>query len=316
MNQLDSLRGFTTVVADTGDLAAIAKFSPQDATTNPSLILKSATDPRFATMVAEVCARHPRYKTQRIECIVEDLLVVFAKNILAMIPGRVSLEIAPELSFDSISSIRKAQDLVSQCDKAGINRDRLLIKLAATWEGIQAAKKLEREGIHCNLTLLFSFAQAQACADAGVTLISPFVGRIYDWYCAAEKTTDIPIERDPGVASVSRIFHYYKKYAYGTEIMGASFRKTEQILALAGCDLMTISPELLAELKAKEGEVALRLSKKDSQHLSQDEKMILSESQYRYEHNTSAMAVEKLSDGIRKFEADARKLAAFIAQQQ
>src|SRR5688572_30189299 len=242
----------------------------------------------------------------------DRVFVNFGCEILKHIPGRVSTEVDARLSFDTEGSIAKAQRFISLYEKAGVKRERILIKLASTWEGIRAAQKLEREGIHCNMTLLFSFAQAVACADAGVTLISPFVGRIYDWHKAARKVEDIPIEEDPGVASVVRIYNYYKKHGYRTQVMGASFRKTAQILALAGCDLLTIAPDLLEKLSQAGGEVPAKLTVEGAKRL-QVEKLDLDEKAYRWLHNEDAMAVEKLSDGIRKFDADARKLEARLA---
>jgi transaldolase len=294
---LQSLKEFSVVVADTGDIEAIARWRPQDATTNPSLLLAAAQDARYrALLVPDM----------------ERLFVNFGCEILKHIPGRVSTEVDARLSFDEEKSVEKAKKFISLYEKQNIGRDRVLIKLAATWEGIRAAGRLEREGIHCNLTLLFSFAQAVACADAGVTLISPFVGRIYDWHKAARKVDDIPVAEDPGVASVTRIYNYYKKHGYATQVMGASFRKTEQILALAGCDLLTIAPDLLQKLSSVDGEVAPKLTVENAKKLS-IEKTPLSEAAFRWQHNGDAMAVEKLSDGIRKFDADARKLEGAIA---
>src|SRR5499426_496110 len=245
MSQLDSLRKHSLVVADTGDIEAVARWKPQDATTNPSLLLSSAEDPRF---------RHLMDRD------VDQVFVNFGREILKYIPGRVSTEVDARLSFDTEKSIEKARRFISLYEKKAIGRERVLIKLASTWEGIRAAQKLEREGIHCNMTLLFSFAQAVACADAGVTLISPFVGRIYDWHKQARKVDDIPIEEDPGVASVARIYSYYKKHGYKTQVMGASFRKAGQIELLAGCDLLTIAPDLLDKLSKAQGEIPRRLS--------------------------------------------------------
>ena len=245
MTQLESLRQHSLVVSDTGDIEAVARWKPQDATTNPSLLLTSAEDPRF---------RH------LIDRDVDQVFVNFGCEILKHIPGRVSTEVDARLSFDTAKSVEKARRFISLYEKAGVKRERVLIKLASTWEGIKAAQELERGGIHCNLTLLFSFAQAAACADAGVTLISPFVGRIYDWHRQQRKVDDIEISEDPGVASVVRIYNYYKKHGYKTHVMGASFRKTGQILALAGCDLLTIAPDLLEKLSGAQGEVPRKLS--------------------------------------------------------
>ena len=294
---LDSLRKCSVVVADTGDIDAVAKWRPQDATTNPSLLLTAAQDARFKHLVVQD---------------MDQLCVNFGCEILRHIPGRVSTEVDARLSFDENKSIEKAQKLIALYESAGVKRERILIKLAGSWEGIRAAERLERDGIHCNMTLLFSFAQAVACADAGVTLISPFVGRIYDWHKAARKLDDIPIAEDPGVASVTMIYGYYKKHGYNTQVMGASFRKVEQIVRLAGCDLLTIAPDLLEKLSNKEGEIERILSPEKAQKLS-IEKTPLNEAAFRWQHNADAMAVEKLADGIRKFDADARELQAAVA---
>jgi len=301
---LDSLRKVSVVVADSGDLDAIAKWRPQDTTTNPSLLLAAAQDPRYRAMVEAVVTDTKEQNTERI---LENLFVAFGCQILKLIPGRVSTEVDARLSFDTELSISKARKLISLYEAKGIHRNRILIKLASTWEGIRAAGRLEREGIHCNMTLLFSFAQAVACADAGVTLISPFVGRIYDWHKAARKLDDIPIAEDPGVASVTKIYGYYKKHGYATQVMGASFRKVEQILCLAGCDLLTIAPELLEKLNSASGSVERVLSPEKAKSLSV-KKTPLDEAAFRWQHNQDAMAVEKLAEGIRRFDADARKL--------
>lgn len=295
-SQLESLRQHSLVVADTGDIEAVARWKPQDATTNPSLLLACAEEPRF---------RH------LIDRDVDQVFVNFGREILKHIPGRVSTEVDARLSFDTAKSIEKAQRFISLYEKAGVKRSRVLIKLASTWEGIQAASELEREGIHCNMTLLFSFAQAAACADAGVTLISPFVGRIYDWHKQARKVDDIPVEEDPGVASVVRIYNYYKKHGYATQVMGASFRKTGQILALAGCDLLTIAPDLLDKLSRAQGDVPRMLSP-DAARRSELERLTLDEKAFRWQHNDDAMATDKLAEGIRRFDADARKLEKLI----
>jgi len=294
-SQLESLRKHSVVVADTGDIDAIARWKPQDATTNPSLLLAAAQDPRYRQLVNED---------------VDRMFVNFGREILKLIAGRVSTEVDARLSFDTQRSIEKAQRLVMLYEEAGVSRERVLIKLASTWEGIRAAERLERAGIHCNLTLLFSFAQAAACADAGVTLISPFVGRIYDWHRQARKVDDIPLEDDPGVASVTRIYRYYKQSGYATQVMGASFRKTGQILALAGCDLLTIAPDLLEKLAMAQGEVPKKLSPAEAAG-DRVERISLDEKSYRWLHNEDAMAVEKLAEGIRRFDADARKLEQF-----
>jgi transaldolase len=295
-SNLESLREYSLVVADSGDIEAVARWKPQDATTNPSLLLASAEDPRFRHLMDRDMDR---------------VFVNFGCEILKHIPGRVSTEVDARLSFDTEKSVEKARRFISLYEEAGVKRSRVLIKLASTWEGIKAAQKLEREGIHCNMTLLFSFAQAVACADAGVTLISPFVGRIYDWHRQQRKVEDIDISEDPGVASVTRIYNYYKKHGYQTQVMGASFRKTGQILALAGCDLLTIAPELLEKLSKVEGRIERKLSpeaaaRSDVSRVNMDEK------NFRWEHNLDAMATDKLADGIRRFDADARKLEKLI----
>jgi transaldolase len=296
-SQLESLKKHSLVVADSGDIDAVARWKPQDATTNPSLLLTASQDARY---------RHLLDRDM-------DLMFVnFGREILKHVAGRVSTEVDARLSFDVEGSIAKAHRFVSLYEKAGVSRERVLIKLASTWEGIRAAEKLEREGIHCNMTLLFSFAQAVACAEAGVTLISPFVGRIYDWYKQAKKVDDIPVEEDPGVASVARIYNYYKRHGYKTQVMGASFRKTGQILALAGCDLLTIAPDLLEKLSAVEGSLEKKLSVDNAKSMS-IQKIHLDEKAFRWEHNEDAMATDKLAEGIRKFDADARKLEKVIA---
>jgi transaldolase len=317
MNLLDSLKRCTTVVADTGDIEAIALHQPQDATTNPSLLYQAAQKPQYQHLVDDALhhAMHfPGDRAARTEAFMDKLLVNFGSEILKIIPGRVSNEVDASLSFDVEGSLAKARKLIGMYEKEGIGRERILIKLASTWEGIRAAEQLEREGIHCNLTLLFSFAQAVACAEAGVTLISPFVGRIYDWY-RKERGGDIPADEDPGVASVTRIYHYFKKFGYKTQVMGASFRKVDQIVRLAGCDLLTISPDLLEQMEKTEGEVTRRLSV-ESARASTQTKIHLDEKTFRWMHNEDAMAVEKLSEGIRKFYADTRKLEQYVREHQ
>ncbi|OGA69005.1 MAG: transaldolase [Betaproteobacteria bacterium RIFCSPLOWO2_12_FULL_67_28] len=307
-SQLESLKQHSIVVADTGDIDAVARWQPQDATTNPSLLLAAAQDPRYRGLIEDAAAR----AAGDAEVLMERLFVAFGCEILKQIRGRVSTEVDARLSFDVEGTLRKARRLIALYEAAGIARARVLVKVASTWEGIRAAERLEREGIHCNLTLLFSFAQAAACADAGVTLISPFVGRIYDWHRQARKVDDIAIAEDPGVASVARIYHYCKKFGYATQVMGASFRKIGQILALAGCDLLTIAPDLLEQLAQSDGEVPCRLSaaRARSQPI---ERLQLDETAYRWLHNEDAMAVEKLAEGIRRFDADARKLERHVA---
>ena len=311
-NQLESLKRHSTIVADTGDIESIARFGPQDATTNPSLILKAAQDPRYRPLVDEAVAAAARAPEDvRLPEIVDQLFVGFGRRILGLVPGRVSTEVDARLSFDTDATERKARRLIDLYETAGVPRDRVLIKIASTWEGIRAAERLEHDGIRCNLTLLFSFAQAVACADAGVTLISPFVGRIYDWHRKARGVEDIARDEDPGVASVTRIYHYYKKFGYDTQVMGASFRKTTQIVDLAGCDLLTVSPDLLARLEATEGEVPRRLSVAAAE-ASPVERVDLDEESFRWMHNEDAMATEKLADGIRVFHADSLKLLQMV----
>jgi transaldolase len=306
-SHLDSLKKHSLVVADTGDIDAVARWKPQDATTNPSLLLTSAEDPRYQPL-AERAVREARGDTG---AAMDALFVYFGIEILKHVAGRVSTEVDARLSFDVDGSIDKAKRIIGLYEKQKVSRERVLIKLASTWEGIRAAEKLEREGIHCNMTLLFSFAQAVACADAGVTLISPFVGRIYDWHRQARKVDDIPLEEDPGVASVTRIYNYYKKFGYRTQVMGASFRKAGQITALAGCDLLTIAPELLEKLSRAEGELPRRLSPEQAK-TQPVQRIQLDEKAFRWMHNEDAMATEKLAEGIRRFDADARKLERLI----
>jgi transaldolase len=317
MNLLDSLKRSTTVVADTGDFGTIAEYRPQDATTNPSLLFQAAQKPQYQHLVDDALI-HARDcsgdRAARTEAFMDKLLVNFGCEILKIVPGRVSTEVDAGLSFDTEGTLTKARKLIDMYEKAGIGRERVLIKIASTWEGIRAAERLEHDGIHCNLTLLFSFAQAVACAEAGVTLISPFVGRIYDWY-KKERGADIPAEEDPGVASVTRIYNYFKKFGYKTQIMGASFRKVDQIIRLAGCDLLTISPDLLEQMERTEGEVQRRLSE-GSAKASDAAKIHLDEKAFRWMHNEDAMGVEKLSEGIRKFYADTRKLEQYVRQTQ
>jgi transaldolase len=315
MTQLDSLKKFTTVVADTGDIEALAKYKPQDATTNPSLLLKAAQMPKYKHLVDEAL-RHASAqggdKHAVTSAFMDKLAVNFGCEILKLIPGRVSTEVDATLSFDTDASLKKARELIALYEKAGIARERILIKLGSTWEGIRAAEVLEKEGIHTNLTLLFSFAQAVACAEAKVTLISPFVGRIYDWYKKSKGVADIPIADDPGVASVERIYTYYKKYDYKTQVMGASFRKVEQVKELAGCDLLTISPDLLEKLSNTEGEVTPRLTVAKAKAAT-IERVAMNEKIFRWMQNEDAMASDKLAEGIRVFNVDARKLEAFAA---
>ncbi len=312
-NQLQGLKKHSVIVADTGDLDAIARFRPQDATTNPSLIFKAAQEARYRPIVDEaIAATAGTPASARLDETLDRLFVGFGRRILDLVPGRVSTEVAARLSFDAAGTEAKARRLIELYESAGVSRERVLIKIASTWEGIRVAERLERDGIHCNLTLLFSFAQAVACADAGVTLISPFVGRIFDWHKKSRGIEDIAREEDPGVASVTRIYEYYKKFDYRTQVMGASFRKTTQILDLAGCDLLTISPDLLAKLEAIEGEVPRRLAV-DCAKASAVKRIDIDEEHFRWMHNEDAMATEKLAEGIRLFDADARKLADMVA---
>jgi transaldolase len=309
---LDSLKRYTTVVADTGDIEAITEHRPQDATTNPSLLFQAVQKPEYKHLLddaIEYALKTPGDRDARADAGMDKLLVNFACEILQIVPGRVSTEVDARLSFDTKGTLAKARRLIELYTNAGIDRERVLIKVASTWEGIRAAEELEREGIHCNLTLLFSFAQAVACAEAGVTLISPFVGRITDWY-RKESGADIPADDDPGVASVTRIYNYCKKFGYKTQVMGASFRTVDQVVRLAGCDLLTIAPNLLERMNKTPGEVARRLSVAAAE-ASDATKIHLDEKTFRWMHNEDAMAVEKLGEGIRKFNADARKLEEF-----
>ena len=308
MNQLDALRQFTTVVADTGDFRQLAQFRPQDATTNPSLILKAVQKPDYAPLLKETMAR---FGNRRIDETMDRLLVRFGKEILSIIPGRVSTEVDARLSFDSDASYSRAERIIELYQAEGIGIDRVLIKVAATWEGIQAAARLERRGIRTNLTLLFSFCQAVACGQAKVQLISPFVGRIYDWYkSSAGSDWDEGAQsgaNDPGVRSVRQIYHHYKHFGIATEVMGASFRNTGQVLALAGCDLLTISPELLARLAASDSGVDRALDPAQAKEVPL-EPVSYDEASFRYALNDDAMATDKLAEGIRAFAADAVKL--------
>ncbi len=307
MNQLEQLKQYTTVVADTGDFQSIEAFTPRDATTNPSLILKAVQKPAYQPLLAEILREHKGKSTDEI---VDHLLVAFGMKILALIPGRVSTETDARLSFDTEGTIAKGRRLIALYEAAGIPRERVLIKIASTWEGIRAAEVLEKEGIHCNMTLLFSLPQAVAAAHAGAKLISPFVGRIYDWY---KKSTgeNYTGDNDPGVQSVANIYAYYKKFGYATEIMGASFRNTGQILALAGCDLLTISPELLQQLADTDAPVERQLSP-DKATQSDIKRLSFDEKDFRFALNDDAMATEKLAEGIRLFCADAIKLESLI----
>ena len=312
-SHLDALRQCTTIVADTGDFESIREYTPQDATTNPSLILKAAQMPEYAELVDKVLteAREKDDEGDVMAEALDKLAVFFGLEILKIVPGRVSTEVDARLSFNRQATLDKARSLIARYEKNDVNRNRILIKIAATWEGIRAAEELEKEGIHCNLTLLFSFAQAVACAEAGVQLISPFVGRIMDWHKAKTGNEFAPAE-DPGVKSVTRIYNYYKKFDHATEVMGASFRNTGEITELAGCDLLTISPDLLDELQSTEGDLPRKLSEESANQCS-CEKISLDETAFRWELNEDACATEKLAEGIRRFAADTVKLEEFLA---
>ena len=302
-SKLDQLKALTTVVADTGDLDAISRLQPVDATTNPSLLLKAAALPRYQDLLRQAVSG-----ATDLNLACDRFAVSVGKEILGVIPGRISTEVDARLSFERNATLERAQRLIRLYEEAGVSRERVLIKIAATWEGISAARELEQQGIQTNLTLLFSFAQAQACADAGVFLISPFVGRIYDWYKKAEGR-DFTGNDDPGVQSVARIYRYYKSHAFKTVVMGASFRNVGQIEALAGCDRLTISPDLLDQLGQDQGTLTGRLSANGCE----DARETLSEAQFRWKHNEDAMATEKLAEGIRLFALDQEKLERLLA---
>jgi transaldolase len=312
-SQLEQLKHFTKVVADTGDFESMREFKPQDATTNPSLILQAATKPQYAHIIDKVIADRKNSGltgAKRVEDIIDNILIAFGLEILKIVPGRVSTETDARLSFDADGTIAKARELIALYEKAGVSRDRVLIKIASTWEGIKAAEVVQKEGIKCNLTLLFSLPQAIACAEAKVQLISPFVGRIYDWYKNANKREYTGAE-DPGVQSVTSIFHYYKHFGYQTEVMGASFRNISQIIELAGCDLLTISPDLLAKLAGSTETITKKLDAADSKSAS-IQKIHCDEKSFRFLFNEDAMATEKTAEGIRKFAADIVKLEQVI----
>ncbi|WP_153102219.1 transaldolase [Paraburkholderia hayleyella] len=313
---LDQLKQYTTVVADTGDFQQLAQYKPQDATTNPSLILKAVQKDDYRPLLEQTVREHA---SKPLGAIIDRLLVAFGSEILKIIPGRVSTEVDARLSFDTQASIRKAHELITLYEAAGISRERVLIKLASTWEGIRAAEALQKEGIKCNMTLLFSLAQAAACAEAGAQLISPFVGRIYDWYkknagSAWDEARDGGAN-DPGVQSVRRIYAYYKTFGYPTEVMGASFRTTSQILELAGCDLLTISPDLLQKLQDSTDKIERKLSPETSKQPGL-KRMATDEASFRFLVNDEAMACEKLAEGIRAFAADTGKLEQLITALQ
>jgi transaldolase len=314
-NQLESLRAITTVVADTGDIEAIKKYTPVDATTNPSLLLKAASLPQYAGLIAQSLDYAKTQGGDLAEQLVnagDKLSVLIGQEILTVIPGRISTEVDARLSFDTDATLAKARQLIAMYADAGIDKSRILIKIASTWEGIKAAEVLEKEGINCNLTLLFSLAQARACAEAGTFLISPFVGRILDWYKANNEGADYAGDKDPGVISVTSIYEYYKAHGYKTVVMGASFRNTGEIIALAGCDRLTISPQLLDELANTAGSLDAKLVDKGATSAQPES---LSEQAFRWEMNQDPMATEKLSEGIRNFAADQVKLESLLAKQ-
>ena len=313
MNQLDALKQLTTVVADSGDIESIRQFEPQDATTNPSLILKAAALPQYKALIAEAldyARRQGGSKETQLINASDKLAVNIGVEILKSVPGRISTEVDARLSYDTVASVAKAKRLIKLYNEAGISNDRILIKLASTWQGIRAAEQLEKEGINCNLTLLFSFAQARACAEAGVYLISPFVGRILDWYKANGDKKEFAPHEDPGVISVTEIYQYYKQHGYNTVVMGASFRNVGEIIELAGCDRLTIAPALLKELAESEGTLERKLSYTGE---VKARPAALTEPEFYWQHNQDPMAVEKLTDGIRKFAVDQGKLEKMIA---
>ncbi|MGN0820842.1 MAG: transaldolase [Akkermansia sp.] len=311
--QLEQLKQYTTVVADTGDFRQMEEFTPQDATTNPSLILAAANKPEYRPIIDGVIASFagsPLKGKELIDAVMDRVIVAFGLEILKRVPGRVSSEVDARLSFDTEGTVAKARDIMALYEAAGVPRERVLIKIASTWEGIRAAEILEKEGIHCNLTLLFSQVQAVACAEAGVRLISPFVGRILDWYRSATGK-EYTAEDDPGVVSVRTIYTYYKKFGYPVQIMGASFRNKGEVLALAGCDLLTISPSLLAELAADDSPVQPVLNEAAAK-AADIERIPADEKSFRFLMNEDAMATEKTAEGIRRFSADIRKLEAML----
>ena len=314
MNKLAQLRELTTVVADTGDIDSIRKYEPVDATTNPSLLFKAAQMEQYRSLVEDAIAKGATATAdEQLHSTLDQLAVNFGVEILKIVPGRVSTEVDARLSFDTEATVRTAQELIELYARADVPRERVLIKIASTWEGIRAAEVLEKQGIHCNLTLLFSFAQAAACADAGVTLISPFVGRILDWYRKHEGVDAYPAHQDPGVLSVTRIYNYYKRNEYPTVVMGASFRNTGEILELAGCDLLTISPDLMAELAAAEGEVPRKLSLEGAAQAG-EARIDLDQAAFRWMINEDPMATEKLAEGIRHFTRDTERLEDLVGE--
>jgi len=314
MNQLEQLKDYTTVVADTGDFESIKAFAPQDATTNPSLIFNAVEMEQYAPLLDQAIDRAKSKGVAQeglLAAVMNELLVGFGLEILKIVPGRVSTEVDARLSFDKEGTLKIARELIALYEENGVSRDRVLIKIASTWEGIEAAKELEAEGIHCNLTLLFSLCQAIACAEGNIQLISPFVGRILDWY-KASTGQDYQGDQDPGVISVKEIYNYYKKFGYKTEVMGASFRNTSEIVELAGCDLLTIGPALLEQLQASEEPITCQLNE-DSAKSAEIEKINMDEKTFRWMLNEDAMATEKLAEGIRKFGIDIDKLEAIVA---
>jgi len=311
MNQLAQLKKYTIVVADTGDFESLKAYSPTDSTTNPSLIYAASQQPQYQHLLQDAIRYAKGKKEKQLSHAFDKVFVNFGLEILKIVPGRVSTEVDARLSFDVAGSIQKAHQLIALYEAAGIDRKRILIKLASTWEGVVAAKQLEQEGIHCNMTLMFSLPQAVACAEAKATLISPFVGRILDWYKKKEGVASYAPSADPGVKSVTTIFNYYKKFGYKTQIMGASFRSKEEILELAGCDLLTIAPALLEELKNSEGPVERKLDPEKAKK-SPIEQLVVDEKTFRYLLNEDAMATEKLAEGIRNFAADVVKLEKLL----
>lgn len=317
MNKLEQLRKMTTVVADTGDIDSMKAYTPQDATTNPSLLLKAAQQPQYKHLLEDALGyanTHADNEQHQTELLLDKIAVNFGKEILQIVPGRVSSEVDARLSFDTNATVQRAQQLMELYKEAGIDRERILIKIASTWEGIRAASILENQGIHCNLTLMFNIAQAVASAEAGATLISPFVGRILDWYKKAEGVDGYPPEKDPGVISVTNIYHYFKKHGYQTVVMGASFRNVDEIEQLAGCDLLTIAPALMEQLQADQGELSQKLDANAVQSMDIDT-INVGEADFRWQMNADPMATEKLAEGIRGFTKDTLKLQDFVMQQ-
>ena len=312
MSKIEKLKKMTTIVADTGEIDEIKKYQPTDATTNPSLILKASKIEEYKPIIQEA-VNYGKSKggSNPLELVITKVFVNFGSEILKIVPGRVSTEVDARLSFDIEGSLKKAHEYIKLYKEMGIEKERVLIKLASTWEGIQAARQLEKEGIHCNMTLMFSLAQAVACAEAKATLISPFVGRILDWHKKAENVDSYPSEKDPGVQSVATIFNYYKKFGYNTQIMGASFRNIGEILELAGCDLLTIAPSLLKELSETDGPLPLKLDAQKSKTMDIP-KLIIDEKAFRWQLNEDPMATEKLAEGIRNFAKDTVKLESLI----